>query len=43
MKIGIIVAMGGEFRSVEDLLSGKKEQEIFFARLYTEYRSSRRD
>ena len=68
MKIGIIVAMGGEFRLVEALLSGKKEQEIrgyryvtgqlgekeivltqcrddpvFFARLYTEYRSSRRD
>ena len=29
MKIGIIVAMGGEFRLVEALLSGKKEQEIF--------------
>ena len=28
MKIGIIVAMGGEFRLVEALLSGKKEQEI---------------
>ena len=27
MKIGIIVAMGGEFRLVEALLSGKKEQE----------------
>lgn len=28
MKIGIIVAMGGEFRLVEALLSGKNEQEI---------------
>ena len=28
MKIGIILAMGGEFRLVEALLSGKKEQEI---------------
>ena len=28
MKIGIIVAMGGEFRLVEALLSGKKEQEM---------------
>ena len=28
MKIGIIVAMGGEFRLVEALLSGKNEQEM---------------
>lgn len=26
MKIGIIVAMGGEFRLVEALLSGKKNR-----------------
>ena len=35
MKIGIIVAMGGEFRLVEALLSGKNEQEIRGARYVT--------